>query len=228
MRDALRINKEDIMRDLIIQKVIDKRIVAIVRGVYGEDCVNLAKALYAGGIELMEVTFDQSNPDLYTRTSDTIAQLVSQMGDKMIFGAGTVTSLQTLELAKNAGARFVVSPDTNEAVIKATVAAGMVSMPGAMTPTEILTAHEYGADFVKVFPTSGLGASYIKAVCGPINHVRLLAVGGVSEKNVAEFLKAGCVGAGVGGNLVNKEWIKNGEFEKITAVAKELMANAAV
>lgn len=216
------------MRDFIIQKVIDKRIVAIVRGVYGEDCVNLAKALYAGGIELMEVTFDQSNPDLYTRTSDTIAQLVSQMGDKMIFGAGTVTSLQTLELAKNAGARFVVSPDTNEAVIKATVAAGMVSMPGAMTPTEILTAHEYGADFVKVFPTSGLGASYIKAVCGPINHVRLLAVGGVSEKNVAEFLKAGCVGAGVGGNLVNKEWIKNGEFEKITAVAKELMANAAV
>lgn len=216
------------MRDLIIQKVLDKKVVAIVRGVYGEDCVNLAKALYAGGVELMEVTFDQSNPDLYSRTSDTIAQLVSHMGDKMIFGAGTVTSLQTLELAKNAGAKFVVSPDTNEAVIKATVAAGMVSMPGAMTPTEILTAHEYGADFVKVFPTSGLGASYIKAVCGPINHVRLLAVGGVSEKNVGEFLKAGCVGAGVGGNLVNKEWIKNGEFEKITALAKELMANAAV
>lgn len=216
------------MREKIIQKVLDKKIVAIVRGVYGEDCVNLAKALYAGGVEMMEVTFDQSKPEAYNRTSDTIAQLVQSMGDKMIFGAGTVTSLETLELAKNAGAKFVVSPDTNEAVIKATVAAGMVSMPGAMTPTEILTAHEYGADFVKVFPTSGLGASYIKAVCGPINHVRLLAVGGVSEKNVAEFLKAGCVGAGVGGNLVNKEWIKNGEFDKITALAKELMANAAV
>lgn len=216
------------MRDIIIQKVLDKKIVAIVRGVYGEDCVNLAKALYAGGVEMMEVTFDQSKPEAYSRTSDTIAMLVDQMGDKMIFGAGTVTSLETLELARLAGAKFVVSPDTNEAVIKATVAAGMVSMPGAMTPTEILTAHEYGADFVKVFPTSGLGASYIKAVCGPINHVRLLAVGGVSEKNVAEFLKAGCVGAGVGGNLVNKEWIKNGEFEKITALAQELMANAAV
>lgn len=216
------------MRDIIIQKVLDKKIVAIVRGVYGQDCVNLAKALYAGGVEMMEVTFDQSKPEAYSRTSDTIAQLVREMGDKMIFGAGTVTSLETLELARQAGAKFVVSPDTNEAVIKATVAAGMVSMPGAMTPTEILTAHEYGADFVKVFPTSGLGASYIKAVCGPINHVRLLAVGGVSEKNVAEFLKAGCVGAGVGGNLVNKEWIKNGEFEKITALAQELMANAAV
>jgi len=216
------------MRDIIIQKVMDKKIVAIVRGVYGADCVNLAKALYAGGVEMMEVTFDQSKPEAFNRTSDTIAQLVQEMGDKMIFGAGTVTSLETLELARQAGAKFVVSPDTNEAVIKATVAAGMVSMPGAMTPTEILTAHEYGADFVKVFPTSGLGASYIKAVCGPINHVRLLAVGGVSEKNVGEFLKAGCVGAGVGGNLVNKEWIKNGEFEKITALAKELMANAAV
>lgn len=216
------------MRDIIIQKVLDKKIVAIVRGVYGTDCVNLAKALYAGGVEMMEVTFDQSKPEAYNRTSDTIALLVQEMGDKMIFGAGTVTTLETLELARQAGAKFVVSPDTNEAVIKATVAAGMVSMPGAMTPTEILTAHEYGADFVKVFPTSGLGASYIKAVCGPINHVRLLAVGGVSEKNVGEFLKAGCVGAGVGGNLVNKEWIKNGEFEKITALAQELMANAAV
>ena len=216
------------MRDIIIQKVLDKKVVAIVRGVYGEDCVNLARALYAGGVEMMEVTFDQSKPEAYNRTSDTIRQLVEAMGDKMIFGAGTVTNLETLELARNAGAKFVVSPDTNEAVIKATVAAGMVSMPGAMTPTEILTAHAYGADFVKVFPTSGLGASYIKAVCGPINHVRLLAVGGVSEKNVGEFLKAGCVGAGVGGQLVNKEWIKNGEFEKITALAKELMANAAV
>ena len=216
------------MRDTIIQKVLDKKIIAIVRGVYGTDCVNLAKALYAGGVEMMEVTFDQSKPEAFNRTSDTIAQLVQEMGDKMVFGAGTVTSLETLELARQAGAQFVVSPNTNEAVIKATVANGMVSMPGAMTPTEILAAYECGADFVKVFPTAGLGASYIKAVCSPINHVRLLAVGGVSEKNVGEFLKAGCVGAGVGGNLVNKEWIKNGEFHKITALAQELMANAAV
>lgn len=215
------------MREQIIRKVLEKKVIAIVRGVYGEDCVNLAKALYAGGVEMMEVTFDQSKPEAFSRTSDTIAMLVREMEGKMVIGAGTVTSLQTLELAKQAGAKFVVSPDTNAAVIKATIEAGMVSMPGAMTPTEILTAHELGADFVKVFPTSGLGASYIKAVCAPLNHVRLLAVGGVSEKNVAEFLRAGCVGAGVGGNLVNKEWIKNGEFDKITALAMELMAAAA-
>lgn len=214
------------MREQIIQKVLDKKIVAIVRGVYGEDCVKLAQALYDGGIELLEVTFDQSKLEALGRTSDTIHELVVRLGDKMAFGAGTVTSLEMLELAKNAGAQFIVSPDTNEEVIKATVASGMVSMPGALTPTEILNAHRYGADFVKVFPTSSLGTAYIKAVRGPINHVRLLAVGGVNEKNIGEFIKAGVDGAGVGGNLVNKEWIARGEFDKITALAKEFVENA--
>ena len=216
------------MREDMIKKILDEKIIAIVRGIYGEDCLNLAKALHQGGVNLLEVTFDQKSAAERQKTCDTIRLLTEELGDCMAFGAGTVTTVEMVEMAKAAGSRFIISPDTNEAVIKATVAAGMVSMPGAMTPTEILTAHSYGADFVKVFPTSGLGASYIKAVCGPINHVRLLAVGGVSEKNVGEFLKAGRVGAGVGGNLVNKEWIKNGEFDKITALAQELMANAAV
>ncbi len=216
------------MRDVVIEKVIQKKIIAIVRGVYGEDCVNLAKALHAGGIELMEVTFDQSDPALLSRTADTIAALCRALGDRMLFGAGTVTSVKMLDMAKEAGARFAVSPDVNGEVIQATVAAGMVSMPGALTPTEIVSAHRWGADFVKVFPVSNLGASYIKTIRGPLNHIRLLAVGGVSEKNIAEFLKAGCVGAGVGGNLVNREWIRNGEFEKITRLAEELIANASL
>ena len=214
------------IRETIIQKVLCKKVIAIVRGVYGQDCLNLAQALYAGGIELMEVTFDQSNPDGFYRTTDTIALLNQQMQEKMIIGAGTVTSLETLKMAKNAGAKFIVSPDTNAAVIRATIDADMVSMPGAMTPTEIVTAHSLGADFVKVFPTANLGAPFVKAICAPLNHIRMLAVGGINEKNVAEFLKAGCVGAGVGGNLVNKEWIQSGEFDKITALAKELVANA--
>lgn len=213
------------MREDIIQKVLDKKLIAIVRGVYGDDCVNLAKALYEGGIEMLEVTFDQSHPENLERTSDTVKQLVETLGDKMAFGAGTVTSLEMLELAYNAGAQFVVSPDTNEAVIRKTVELGMVSMPGAMTPTEIMSAHAYGADFVKVFPTSNLGASYIKAIRGPINHVRMLAVGGVNENNIADFLAAGVVGAGVGGNLVNKDWIKAGEFDKITDLARKFVAN---
>lgn len=214
------------MREAIIQKVLDKKIVAIVRGVYGQDALDLASALYAGGIELLEVTFDQSRPESLNRTSDTVKLLCRELGDKMYFGAGTVTTIEMLNLAKEAGAGFIVSPDCNPEVIKATVEAGMVSMPGAMTPTEILTAYRAGADFVKVFPTAGLGSAYIKAVRGPLNHIRLLAVGGVNEKNIADFLAAGCVGAGVGGNLVNKNWIANGEWDKITALAREFVTNA--
>lgn len=214
------------MREELIQRVLDKKIVAIVRGVYGEDCVKLAQALYEGGIELQEVTFDQSKPEELSRTAESIRRLVERLGDKMIFGAGTVTTLEMLELAKNAGAMFIVSPDTNEEVIRATVAAGMVSMPGALTPTEIVTAYRAGADFVKLFPAGTQGTAYFKAVTAPLNHIRLLAVGGVNEKNITDFLAAGAVGVGVGGNLVNKTWIKNGEFDKITNVAREFVKNA--
>lgn len=209
------------MRETIIEKVLEKKIIAIVRGVYGQDCVNLARALHEGGIDLLEVTFDQSQPENLERTSDTVKLLNETLGKEMLFGAGTVTDLNMLELAKRSGAKFIVSPDINEAVIKATVEAGMVSMPGAMTPTEIQYAWRCGADFVKVFPTSNLGAAYIKAVRGPLNHIRMLAVGGVNEKNIREFIAAGVVGAGVGGNLVNKQWIANGEFDKITELAKK-------
>lgn len=213
------------MREQIIQKVLERKIVAIVRGVYGEDCLNLAKALYEGGIELLEVTFDQSKPEALERTSETVKLLVKELGDKMAFGAGTVTSLEMVELAYQAGAQFIVSPNTNAAVIRATVEKGMVAMPGAMTATEVLDAYEYGADFVKLFPIGNLGASYVKALCAPINHVPMLAVGGVNEKNIKEFLDAGAVGAGVGGNLVNKAWIAAGEFDKITALAREFTQN---
>lgn len=214
------------MRQTVINRVYEKKIIAIVRGVYGDDCLKLAEALYKGGIELLEVTFDQSKPDKLTLTSDTVGALRSNFEDSMLIGAGTVTSLEMLQLAFDAGAQFIVSPDTNEAVIRKTREFGLVSMPGAMTPSEIYTAYEYGADFVKVFPTSVLGSSYIKAVRGPINHIPLLAVGGVSVDNIAEFLAAGAVGAGIGGKLVDKDLIRNGEFDKITALAAQYIKNS--
>lgn len=215
------------MRDQVIELALQTKVVAIVRGVYGEDCLNLAKAMYEGGIRLMEVTFDQSKPEAAAQTADTIRLLKQYMGDKMAIGAGTVTSVKLVELAAQAGAQFIVSPDTNEAVIRATVAADMVSMPGALTPTEVLLAHEYGADFVKLFPAGAMGTKYMKAVCAPINHVRMLAVGGVDENNAADFMAAGAVGIGVGGNLVNKKWIAAGEFDKITELAKTYMERLA-
>lgn len=208
------------MREKIIQTVLDSKLIAIVRGVYGEDCLKLAKALWEGGIRMLEVTFDQAKPEAWDMTACTIRLLQEQLGDKMFFGAGTVTSEELVDIAKNAGAQFIVSPDCEPSVIRATVAAGMVSMPGALTPTEVLQAHRAGADFVKLFPAGNLGAAYFKSIAAPINHVRLLAVGGVNEKNVGEFMEAGAAGAGVGGNLVNKTWIREGKFDQITALAK--------
>ena len=209
----------------INELVKETKIVAIVRNLPGGH-VELAKAFYDGGIRAIEVTFNQQKPDEFYKTMDAIRAIREAMGDTMVVGAGTVITVEQVDLAYEAGAQFIVTPDTNVDVIRRSKELGMSCMPGAMTPSEVLTAYRAGADFVKIFPAGCLGPGYVKAVCGPINHIPMLAVGGISEKNVADYMKAGCVGAGVGGNLVNKEWIANGEWDKITAVAKELCDNA--
>lgn len=205
----------------IVDLVEKTKVVAIVRGLdYGYE--QLAQALYDGGIRAIEVTFNQKDAGSWEQTTTAIGQIMARMGNKMTVGAGTVTSVELTQMAYDAGAEFIVSPDVNEAVIRKTKELGMISMPGALTPTEALLAHKAGADFVKIFPAGTLGASYIKAIRGPLNHIRLLAVGSISEKNAGEFIQAGCVGVGVGGNMVNKEWIAAGEFQKITALARML------
>ena len=185
--------------------------------------MKVADALYAGGIRLMEVTFDQKNPASFQATADAIEAIGKAYEGRMLVGAGTVTTTELVELTAKAGGKYVISPDVNVDVIRRTRELGMVSLPGAMTPTEVMTAHRAGADFVKLFPASNLGTAYVKAVRAPISHVKLLAVGGINEDNVADFLHAGMVGAGVGGNLANKKWIEAGEFEKITETARKLL-----
>ena len=209
------------MKEQVIKNILWHRVITIVRGVYGEDCLKLARALYAGGIRLLEVTFDQARPEDHQKTADTICLLCENLGDKMDFGAGTVTTPELVAMAKHAGARFIISPDTDEAVIRATVESGLVSMPGALTPTEVLSAHRFGGDFVKLFPAGDMGPGYLKAIHAPLNHIRLLAMGGLNPHNIPAFLSAGAVGFGIGGDLVNKQWIAAGEFEKITALAQE-------
>ena len=208
------------MRDYIIQKILDEKVIAIVRGVYEDDCVNLARALHEGGVNLLEVTFDQKSHEERLRTVKTIEMLVEALGDDMAFGAGPVMNVEMVEMAKKAGAKFIISPDTCEEVIRATRAMGLVSIPGALTPTEIANAHRYGADFVKVFPASDMGAPYFKNVAAPLSHIRMLAVGGVDGNNVGDYLAAGAVGAGVSSCLFKKDWIKAGEWDKITEAAK--------
>lgn len=210
------------MKEQVIERIADKKIVAIVRGYTTEECINLAKALQKGGVELMEVTFPQTNKEEMQYTANTIKALKEALGDKMEFGAGTVTSVEMVNMAKEAGATFIISPDTNKEVIEASVQAGLVSIPGALTPTEMKMAHDWGADFVKVFPVNYFGPSYIKTVKAPLSQIKMLAVGGVNDQTINEYLANGASGAGVASCLFKKEWIKAGEWEKITAAAEHM------
>ena len=211
------------MRETVIQWIKKEKIIAIVRGAEPEQCRAVAQALYAGGIRLMEITYDQKRPESWQATADAIGALAKEYAGKMFVGAGTVTSPALVEMTAIAGGAFIISPDTDAEVIKKTRELGLVSMPGAMTPSEIKTAHNAGADFVKLFPAGSLGPGYLKAVKAPLSHIKLMAVGGVNEENAADFLKAGAAGLGVGGNLAKKAWIEAGEYEKFTAAAKALV-----
>lgn len=198
-----------------------KKIIAIVRGLKPEYMLKLAEALYAGGIDLMEVTFNQKDPTTWKDTAAAIKAIGEHMEGKMLAGAGTVLTMEQLQMAYDAGAKYIITPNINPELIKKTKELGMCCFPGALTPTEMVVAFNAGADAVKIFPAGNLGPSYIKAVKAPLAHIPVMAVGGVNEKNAADFLAAGCCGLGIGGNLVNKSWIENGEWEKITELAKE-------
>jgi 2-dehydro-3-deoxyphosphogluconate aldolase/(4S)-4-hydroxy-2-oxoglutarate aldolase len=183
----------------------------------------LAAALAAGGIGMMEITFNQAKPDSFEATLRGISAVREKMGDDLLCGAGTVVSPEQVESAAKAGALFIVSPNTDPAVIGKTRELGLVSLPGAMTPGECLDAHAAGADFVKLFPAAALGPSYLKAIRAPLSHISFLAVGGIDENNAADFIQAGATGLGVGGNLVNRDRIAAGEFDRISAVARKLV-----
>lgn len=213
------------MRDIVIREVKKNKIIAIVRGMDKEKTLKIARALYAGGIRFVEVTFNQKEPEKFWETADCIRAIREEMGDRMFVGAGTVTSVELVDMAAQAGALYIISPDMDEAVIKRTRELGLVSMPGAYTATEAKKAYNAGADFVKLFPCIGDAPAYVKALCAPLNHIPFLAVGGVDADNAAAFIKAGAVGVGVGSSLVNKKWVAAGEFEKITAEAKRMIEN---
>lgn len=211
-------------RNKVIQKILDKKVVAIVRGYTVEEVVQLAKALHEGGVDLMEVTFPQTNIEEKRETATKIKTLKSELGSVMEFGAGTVTSPEMVRMAYEAGAAFIISPDTNDEVIKETVKLGMVSIPGALTPSEMKHAHDCGADFIKVFPANVFGPSYFKTVKAPLSQLKMLAVGGVGENDIVEYLKAGAVGTGVASCLFKKDWILAGEWNKIVEASRKFVS----
>lgn len=212
------------MREQVIKKIEEGKVIAIVRGIEADKAAAVGRAVFDGGISCIEVTFNQKNPASFSETVAAI-RAIKEACPEMAVGAGTVLTVEQVDLAISAGAEFIVSPDTDEEVIRYTVQRGLVSLPGAMTPTEAKKAHFAGADFVKLFPCVGNGPATVKAFRAPLSQIKFLAVGGVNENNARDFMEAGAVGLGIGGNLVNKSWIDAGEFDKITAVAAAIVEN---
>lgn len=206
-------------RENIISEIERSKIVVIMRGMTTEQLINTVEAMYKGGIRLVEVTFDQSKKIPDAQTAENIRVLTETFEGRVLVGAGTVMSVEQVELAHNAGAKFIISPDAYEPVIRRTVELGMVSMPGIFTPTEAANAHRWGADFVKLFPNSEMKVSYLKCLVVPLSHIRFLAVGGVNADNIKDYLDAGAKGVGVATSIVNKQSIAEGNWDDITARA---------
>lgn len=204
----------------LYEQILQEKIIVIVRGTYGEDLLTLSNALYAGGIRFMEVTFDQKDPACLEKTAQAIAMLTAAHQGRMSFGAGTVLTEAQVDAAAAAGAKFIISPNTDPDVIRRTKELGLLSIPGAMTPTEILYAHKLGADIVKLFPAATLGKTYVKDILAPISHVKMIATAGISEENFADFLKLGLAGAGISGRLTDKKLIAQRDWDEFTRRAK--------
>lgn len=204
-----------------IQIIEEAKIIVIVRGVAREKLIPLVQAMYDGGIRAVECTFNAGGNPSDEEIAENIRMLVEKFGDRMVIGAGTVLTPKQVRLTREAGGCFVISPDTNEEVIRYTKELGLVSIPGAFTPSEVTAAHRAGADFIKLFPVDLFGPRYIKIVSTPISNVRILAVNGITDENMNSYLDAGAVGVGVASGIVNKDLIANGDFEGITRLAKK-------
>jgi 2-dehydro-3-deoxyphosphogluconate aldolase/(4S)-4-hydroxy-2-oxoglutarate aldolase len=198
-----------------IDRVFDSCIVAVIRAESGELLADVAEALLAGGVEVMEVTFTVPGA---TRVLERVAE---RLGKRILLGAGTVLDSETARIAILSGAEFIVSPTTNVDVIKVCKRYSKLAMPGALTPTEVVTAWEAGADIVKIFPSDLTGPKYLKALHGPLPHIRLMPTGGVNLDTAVEFLKAGACALGVGSSLVDPKLVAAGELGKIESLARQ-------
>lgn len=205
-------------RDEQLRLIEESGIIAIVRFDRSEQLIQVAQAIRAGGVGIIEFTMTTPN------ALGIIEESRQEFGDEVLLGAGTVLDAQTARAAILAGAEFVVSPTLDPQVIEMCRRYSKVVIPGAFTPTEILTAWQWGADFVKVFPASLGGPSYLKAIREPLPQVKLIPVGGVSLVNAADFIKAGAVAVAVGGNLVKRKAIAEGNFAELTETARQFVA----
>ncbi len=206
-------SKEDQLR-----RVLDCGIVAVVRSPDGPQLVEAARALADGGVTVVEITMTVPN------ALDVVRQVRQALGDRVLLGAGTILDPETARAALLAGAEYLVAPTVNVDVIRLCQRYDKLVMPGAFTPTEILTAWEAGADIVKVFPADVVGPAFFKAVRGPLPQVRMMPTGGVDLTTAAAFLKAGACCLGVGGQLVEPKAVAARDFDRIRDLARQYVA----
>jgi 2-dehydro-3-deoxyphosphogluconate aldolase / (4S)-4-hydroxy-2-oxoglutarate aldolase len=200
-----------------LQRVLDTGIVAILRAPSSEQLTNVARALFEGGIDVIEVTFTVPG------ALEILAAVKKELGNRVLLGAGTVLDPETARAALLAGAEFLVSPALDPDVIRLCNRYDKLVMPGAFTPTEILAAWEAGAGIVKVFPSDAVGPSYLKALKGPFPQIRLMPTGGVNLQTLPEFIKAGACAVGVGSSLVEPQAIREGKFERLRDLAGQYL-----
>jgi len=198
-----------------LQRVLDCGIVAVVRSPDSEQLVEVCRALADGGVTVAEITM--TVPDAL----QVLGRVRAALGDRVLLGAGTILDPETARAALLAGAEYVVAPVVNREVIRVCRRYSKLVMPGAFTPTEILSAWEAGADVVKVFPADVLGPVFFKAVRAPLPQIRLMPTGGVDLKTAADFLKAGACCLGVGGQLVEAKAVAEGNFDRIRDLARQ-------
>lgn len=196
-----------------LQRVLDAGIVAVVRAPDPGGLVEVVRALAAGGVTVAEVTLTVPN------ALDVICAATAALGDAVLLGAGTVLDPETCRAALLAGAEFIVSPTLNLDVIRLCRRYDKLVMPGAFTPTEILSAWEAGADVVKVFPAEVVGPAFFKAMRGPLPQIRLMPTGGVDLTTAADFLAAGACCLGIGSQLVDPKLVAARAFDQIRDLA---------
>lgn len=200
-----------------LAQILETKIVAIIRGAKPNDVLAIADALRKGGVKALEITINSP------KALSVIEEVADKMGEQVLVGAGTVLDAETARAAISAGAKFIISPTVDAETIKTTKRYGIVSIPGAFTPTEILTAYQSGGDIIKVFPASA-GAQYIKDLRGPLSHIPIMPTGGVSLENIKEYQKAGAVAFGIGSALVNTKNEINEEYlQELTGKAIKYM-----
>ena len=200
-----------------LNRVIESGIVAVIRANSGDLLVDVAESLLAGGVEVMEVTFTVPN------AHRVVERVAERLGDKILLGAGTVLDPETARIAMLSGAEFIVSPSTNLDVIALCRRYDKLVMPGALTPTEVVSAWQAGADIVKIFPSDLGGPAYLKALRAPLPQVRMLPTGGVNLDTAADFIRAGACSLGVGGSLVESKAVESGDLARIESLARQFV-----